>query len=150
MLMQETIQKLQKCYPQAERNNFEQSKSGQVIAESMAAMGHTMETVASKCLCKKQSRSFRSAIPQAERNNFEQSKYGPVITESYKKYNGNSRLRMLVQERICKLQKCYPQAERNNFEQSKKVHVITEAMAAMENAMELLPSESLITQKHPF
>ena len=57
---------------------------------------------------------------------------------------------MLVQEKIWKLQKCYPQAERNNFEQSKKVHVITEAMAAMGNAMELLLSESLITQKHPF
>ena len=30
----------------------------------MAAMGHTMETVASKCLCEKKSRSFRSAIPK--------------------------------------------------------------------------------------
>ena len=56
---------------------------------------------------------------------------------------------MLVQENKWKLQKCYPQAERDNFEQSKKVHAITEAMAAMGNAMELMPSESLITQKHP-
>ena len=33
-------------------------------AQDMAAVGHTMETVASKCLCEKKSRSFRSATPK--------------------------------------------------------------------------------------
>ena len=37
--------------PLAERNIFEQCKEGPVITEDMAAIGHTMETVASKCLC---------------------------------------------------------------------------------------------------
>ena len=37
---------------------------GPVITEDMAAMGHTMEKVASRCLCEKKSRSFRSAIPK--------------------------------------------------------------------------------------
>ena len=55
------------CHPQAERNNFEQSKKVHVITEAMAAMRHTMEKVASidsKCLCEKKSRSFRSATPK--------------------------------------------------------------------------------------
>ena len=48
----------------------------------MAAIRHKTGTVASECLCRNGSGSFRGAAPEAERNNFEQSKKVHGITEA--------------------------------------------------------------------
>ena len=74
-------------------------------AQDMAAVGHTMETVASKCLCEKKSRSFRSATPKLNAtilNNPSKTKLSQKVCQlwGYGIYNGKSSLKVLMQEKI--------------------------------------------------